>query len=146
MKNWILKITGLGLFAVAVVATPIASHAQDATAPAAATTTKKAKKITGMTFSNTKVSAVDTNAMTITVGKHTFNVTSETKLTKDGQPATLADVTVGGKVTAFCKTGTDGKLNATTVDYSTKTASPKKKKATADGAGTTNSVAPTVKN
>jgi hypothetical protein len=128
MKKAILKITALGLFAAAIIATPIASHAQAATTPAAATTTKKAKKITGMTFSNTKVNAVDTNAMTLTVGKHTFNVTSETKLTKDGQPATLADVTAGGKVTAFCKTGTDGKLNATTVSYTTKPVGTKKKK------------------
>jgi hypothetical protein len=142
MEKIILKITALGLFAAVIIATPIASHAQDATTPAATTTTKKAKKITYMTFSDYKVSAVDTNAMTLTVGKYTFNVTSETKLTKDGQPATLADVTVGGKATGFCKTGTDGKLTATTVDYSTKPAGTKKKKksATETAGSTTNSI------
>ena len=140
MKRPILKIV-----LCALLVTPVLSHAQDATTPASATTTKKTKKITYVTFSNYPVSAVDTNAMTLIVGKYTFNVTSETKLTKDGQPATLADMTAGGSATGFGKKGVDGKLNATSVDYSTKPAATikKKKKATA---GTTNSVAPTVKN
>jgi hypothetical protein len=139
MKNTILKITALGLFAAAIVATPIVSRAQDATnAPAAAAPVKKAKKTTAVTFSG-KVTAVDTNAMTLTVGKHTFDITSETKITKDGQPATLADATVGEKATGSYKTVKDGKLSATTVDYSTKAA---KKKKTAAGSTTSTTNTP----
>jgi hypothetical protein len=133
MKNTILKITALGLFAAAIIATPIASHAQDATTPAAATTAKKAKKTAAVAYTG-KVSAVDTNAMTLTVGKHTLDINSETKITKNGQPATLADATVGETATGSYKKGTDGKLTATTVDYSTKVA--KKKKAAASTTST----------
>jgi hypothetical protein len=143
MKNTILKITALGLFAAAILATPMISHAQATTAPAASATTKKAKKATGSVAYTGKVSAVDTNAMTLTVGKHTLVITSETKITKDGQPATLADVTVGEKAMGSYKTGTDGKLTATTIDYSTKAAGAKTKKKAAAGSpgGTTNSAA-----
>lgn len=137
MKNTILKITALGLFAAAIVSTSMISRAQDATnAPANTAPAKKAKKTGSVAFTG-KVSAVDTNAMTLTVGKHTLDITSETKITKDGQPATLADATVGEKAMGSYKTGTDGKLTATTVDCSTKAA--KKKKPAAASTTSTNS-------
>jgi hypothetical protein len=138
MKKTFLKITALGLFAAAVVATPAIAFGQDATnAPATsdqAAPVKKNKKSGALAF-NGKVSAVDTNAMTFTVGKHTFDVTSETKITKEGQPATLADATVGETASGTYKKGADGKLTAATVSYSTK-ATTKKKKKTAAGSST----------
>jgi hypothetical protein len=69
------------------------------------------------------VSLVDTNAMTFTVGKRTFNITSETRITKNGEPATLEDIAVGDKVGGAYKKDDDGKLNATTVRDGKKTTS-----------------------
>ena len=126
MKN-ILKIS---LFAAAIVAAPAMSYAQDAAtnAPAAAadqTAPAKPKK-QGLVFRGT-VSAIDTNAMTLTVKARTFAITSDTKITKDGQPATLGDGVVGEPVAGAYKKGEDGKLNAVTVHFGAK----KKKDASA---------------
>jgi len=123
MKN-IVKIS---LFAAAIVAAPAFSRAQDMTnqapavtpaAPAAApdqTTPAPVKpKKQGLVFKGT-VSAVDTNAMTLTVETRTFDITSDTKITKSGEPATLSDIAVGDKVSGAYKKSEDGKLNATTV-------------------------------
>ena len=54
------------------------------------------------------MTAVDTNAMTLTVGKRTFNMTSETIVTKDGKPAVLADGVVGEPVRGSYKKNADG--------------------------------------
>ena len=143
MKKAILKIAALGLFAAAIVAAPMASHAQDATnTPAASAPAKKGKKTGALTYTG-KVSAVDTNAMTLTVGKRTLVITSETKITKDTQPATLADAVVGQTAAGSYTKGADGKLTATTVELSTKAAGTKKKKKAAAGntGGTANSAA-----
>ena len=67
--------------------------------------------------------AVDTSAKTLTVGTLTLQITSDTKITKDGKPATLADGVVGEPVSgAYTKTA-DGKLNAVVVHFGAK---PKK--------------------
>ena len=122
MKKNILKITACTLFAAAIIATPALSRAQDAStnAPAAApdqTTPPPAKH--KLVFRGT-LSAVDTNAMTLTVETRTFVITSDTKITKNGQPATLSDGVVGQPVSGAYKTGDDGKLNATTVHFGAK--------------------------
>ena len=67
-----------------------------------------------------KLAAVDTKAMTLTVGKLTLQVTSDTKITKDGQPATLADGVVGEPVGGAYNKADDGKLNATVVHFGAK--------------------------
>ena len=113
MKNNIAKITLFSLIAAALVAVPSVSRAGDATnAPAA--TTPAPKKHAGTPFHG-KVVAVETNAMTFTVGTMTIAITSETKITKDGQPAVFADITVGEAVRGSYKKDDAGKLNATTV-------------------------------
>jgi hypothetical protein len=128
MKN-ILKIS---LFIAAIVAAPALSRAQDTTtnAPAvapdqAAPAPAKLKK-QGFVFRGT-VSAIDTNTMTLTVETRTFDITSDTKIMKDGQPATLGDGVVGEPVSGAYKKGGDGKLNATSVRFGAK----KKKEAAA---------------
>ena len=45
-----------------------------------------------------KVASVDASAKTLTVGKRTIKVTDQTKITKQGAAATMADITVGEKV------------------------------------------------
>lgn len=136
MKKNILKITAVGLLTAFIVGTPALSRAQDAdtNAPSATPAPAKQKKQT-IAFRGT-VSAIDTNAMTLTVETRTFDITSATKITKDGKPATLSEGVVGGPVTGAYKTGDDGKLDATTIRFGGKAAVKKKKEtAAAGGAG-----------
>jgi len=144
MKRTILKITALSLFAAAIAAAPTVTRAQDATnTPMAAdqafvqTTNApvKHKKHDTMPFHG-KLSAIDTNAMTLTVGTHTFEITSETKITKDGQPAVLSDGVVGEMARGAYKKGADGKSSATSVHFGAKSAG-EKKKANPDSTGST---------
>jgi hypothetical protein len=115
MTKYISRITVLGLLAAALIALPALSRAEDAGTNAPA----KPGKHAGLVFRG-KVSAIDTKAMTLTVETRTFAVTSDTKITKDGKPATLADGVVGEPVGgAYTKTG-DGKLNATTIHFGVK--------------------------
>jgi hypothetical protein len=117
MKKQIVKLT-LSLFATAIIAAPVISCAQDTStntpAAPAQTAPAKPKKHEGLVFHGA-VSAVDTKAMTLTVGKRTFEVTSATKITKNGQPATLSDIAVGDQVGGAYKKTDDGKLTATTI-------------------------------
>jgi len=118
MKKNILKITACTLFAAAIIATPALCRAQDASTNAPDQTTPPAKH-NKLVFRGT-LSAVDTNAMTLTVETRTFVITSDTKITKNGQPATLGDGVVGQPVSGAYKTGDDGKLNARTVRFGAK--------------------------
>jgi hypothetical protein len=131
MKRQVLKITILSLFAAAIVAAPALLRAQDTSTNTPAASTPKHKH--GAPFHGT-VSAMDTNAMTLTVGKLTVQVTSETKISKDGKPATLADGVVGERASGYYKKDADGKLNATTIHFGSK------KKETSDAGSSTNSV------
>jgi hypothetical protein len=78
-----------------------------------------------------KVSEVDTNAMTLTVGKRTFEITSETRINKGGEPAILSDIVVDDRVGVAYKKA-DGQFDAITINV-------KKSKKT-DGETNTNSV------
>jgi Ni/Co efflux regulator RcnB len=147
MKKMMLKITALSLFAAAMVAASASVRAQDTmstNAPVVADQTSiqstnapvKHRKHDRLVFHG-KLSAIDTNAMTLTVGERTFEITSETKITKDGQPATLSDGVVGEAVGGAYKKSADGTLTATSVHFGAK----KKKPTNADSMGsTTNSV------
>ena len=107
MKKTILKIAAAMLLGTAIIAIPTASRADDTNTPAAAGPAKFYGKMT----------AVDTNAMTFSVGDQTFTVTSESHLTKDGKPATIADATVGEPARGTYTTGSDGKLDITKVRF-----------------------------
>jgi len=112
MKKNLVKIALLGLVTATLVAAPTFSRGQDATnAPAAA---PKAKKNNGLPFHG-KLAAVDTTAQTVTVGSLTISITSATKITKDGQKATLADFVVGDTVGGSYHKDADGKLIAATI-------------------------------
>lgn len=124
----------LTLCAAAILVVPALSRAQDqstaSAAPAtpAATTNLPAKKRAApatLPFRGT-VTALDTNAMTLTVGQRTFNVTSETKITRDDKPTVLASGTVGEPVRGACKKTAEGKLDATTIRFGEAKPSPKK--------------------
>jgi hypothetical protein len=143
MKKTLLKILALSLLAAAIIAAPTIIHAQDATnAPAASDQPAPIKhKKHDITPFHGKLSAIDTNAMTLTVGERTFEITSDTKITKDGQPAILADGVVGEMAGGAYKKSADGKLTATSIHFGAKS-NGEKKKANPDSMGSsTNSMA-----
>jgi len=123
MKNQLLKTVLFSLVAAALVTLPVVSHAQDSTNTPADTAPAKPKKIPF----HGKAAAVDTAAMTITVGTMVINVTSETKTSKNGKPATLSDIVVGDMVSGSYVKGADGKLSASSLHDGLKA---KKKKST----------------
>jgi Cu/Ag efflux protein CusF len=121
MKKNLVQFTIASLFAVAIVSLPLAGRAADTNAPAAEQTAPaKVKKPREIMSFHGKLAAIDTNAMTFTVGKRTFAVTSETKINKDGKPATLSEAVIGESVGGAYKKGEGDKLNATTVHFGTK--------------------------
>lgn len=107
------KYIALSALTVAAwLAAPASASAQDAAPTNAPAATAPAKKH-GLPFHG-KVTAVDTTAMTVTVGSKTYKVTSATKISKLNQPATLADIPVGETITGSYKE-VEGKLNASTI-------------------------------
>jgi hypothetical protein len=123
MTNNISKITILSLFTAALVAMPGLSRAEGTNAPASPDQTAQATRKNNPPFHG-NLKAVDTTAKTITVGTLTLQITSDTKVTKDGKPATLSDAVVGEPVGGSYTKTADGKLNAVTVHFGVK---PKKK-------------------
>jgi hypothetical protein len=67
-----------------------------------------------------KLAAVDKVAKTIKVGESIYQITSETKITKAGKSATLADGVVDEPVSGYVKPAGDGKMTATTVRFGAK--------------------------
>lgn len=138
MTKSILKISLLTLVAAAITAAPAQLLAQNsnkapvinkAAASKAAVATKPAvpdkqappagKKLVPGPFRG-KLAAVDQAAKTIRVGKRTFQITSETRMKKDGKPATLDQGVVGEIVSGYVKPTKDGKLAATVVTFGPK--------------------------
>jgi hypothetical protein len=127
MKKQMTKISILTLCAAAILAVPALSRAQDTTnAPAASEKTPPAKKHAGVLPFRGNLTSVDTNAMTFVVGTRTFQVTSNTKITKDDKPAVLADGATGQPVSGSYKKNDEGKLDAVTVHFGGKVAGKKK--------------------
>jgi len=118
MRTAMLKIAVLILFTGVLVAAPAFSGADDTT-PTTNPTTKPDS--VGPTKFYGSVTAVDATAMTFSIGDQTFTVTSETQMTKDNKPATLADAVVGEPARGSYTEGSDGKLNVTKVRFGKKT-------------------------
>jgi len=126
MKTNLVKLALAGLFATTLLVTPTLRAADtDTNAPAAESPKPKKHSLTPF---HGKLVSVDTNAMTFVVGKRTFAVTSETRITKDGKPATLADGVVGENAGGAYKKGDGETLNATVVNFGGKAEKPKKEK------------------
>jgi hypothetical protein len=118
------KLNLPGLLAAALLAMPVLVSAQDANtnAPAASdqTTTTKPQKHGVIPFHG-KLSAVDANAKTLTVGNRTFQVTADTKMFSNGEPAALSDGVVGEPVRGAYKKTEAGLLEVVTVHFGAKT-------------------------
>jgi len=121
MTKKISQITVLSLLAAALAALPALSRAEGTNAAAASgqALQPRLRKLDTLPFHG-KLSAVDTNAATLTTGEMVIHVGSDTKITKDGKPATLADGVVGETVAGACLKAADGKLNATVVHLGAK--------------------------
>lgn len=112
----------------ALIAAPAAIRAENAPAGksnSAEAAAPAAKKHT-LPFHG-KVAAVDAKAMTIKVGKMTLNITSETKINKNGKPAIFSDISVGEVVRGSYRKDGDGKMNVTLIQVGPKAESKKPK-------------------
>src|SRR5438445_12484669 len=107
----LMKTVFENVFAVAALTALLACGAPGARAAEGANEksaqpTKPERKPKSIPFHG-KVTALDTAAKVITLeGKEksrTFQITSETRITKDGKPAVLKDVTVAGSVSGRAK-------------------------------------------
>lgn len=131
MKTNMLRIAIVSLIATIVTAAPLQGIAQDTKKekPAAAEKQEpaKAQKKDARIPFHGKLAAVDKKAKTITVGERTFQVTSDSKLSKGGKPATLDDAVVGEEVGGNYLKGDDGKMNAKTVRFGPKPEATAKK-------------------
>jgi hypothetical protein len=128
MTTSIARLTLLAFISAALASAPVRSQAQttnkapvDKAASQGAEATKPEKPGKAGPFHG-KLAAVDKVAKTITVGKRTFQITSETRIKKTGKPATLDDGVVGETVSGYVKPASDGKLAATTVNFGPKPA------------------------
>ncbi len=83
--------------------------------PATNAPAKPKKPRTTLTVTG-KVVNVDTNVMALTIGKHTYDVTSATRITKAEKPAVLSDIAVDDKVTVVYKKAGDKLIAATVSD------------------------------
>ena len=129
MKKHIAKFSMLTLCAAAILAAPASSSAQAITnAPAAPVRKPAAAPSSGASSFHGVLTALDTNAMTLTIEKRTFDMTSETIVTKNGKPAVLAEGAAGDQVSGTYKKSTGGKLDAVTVRFSDATGGKAKEK------------------
>ncbi len=72
-----------------------------------------------------KLTAVDRAKRTITVGSRLFYLTSETRLTRAGQPATLDDGVIGEETAGAYRKRPDGTRQAVSVRFGPKVPGPK---------------------
>jgi hypothetical protein len=129
MTTSITRLTLLVFISAALASAPLQSQAQttnkapvDKTAGSQGAEATKPEKPGKAGPFHGKLAAVDKVAKTITVGKRTFQITSETRIKKAGKPATMDDGVVGETVSGYVKPASDGKLAATTVNFGPKPA------------------------
>jgi hypothetical protein len=125
------KFPLLGLMALALAALPLsAAEKTEKSADKAKKETpersmsKAEKSGQPVPFRGTLTAKTDAS---ITVKERTFEVTSETKITKDGKPATMADGEIGKEV-AGRYLNHEGKLTAKSIRFGAKPEAPEKEK------------------
>jgi hypothetical protein len=125
MMKSALRFGALSLLVAALASSPAQLLAQTTNNPAAAKKTSVAKKDAATKSKaahpfHGKLAAVDKIAKTIKVGESVYLITSATKITKDGKPATLEDGVVGEPVSGYVRPTEDGKMPATMVRFGAK--------------------------
>jgi hypothetical protein len=116
-----LRMLSTGLLAAAMVLAPALGLAQEKpkAPPGSNAEEKPAPAARPIPFRGT-VAAVNKGAKTVTVGERVFHISSETKVVKNDQPATLDDVSVGDVIAGNYLKGDDGKLTAKMVRFGPK--------------------------
>lgn len=123
------QIALFALVAAALIAAPAVLRAEDKPAnQEPGQSAEHAPKKKGVTPFHGKVAAVDATAATLTVGNTTVNITSDTKIVKDGKPATMADIKVGEKISGAYKKDESGKMNAVSIHIGDKPEKAENKK------------------
>jgi hypothetical protein len=119
----------LCLCAAAVAFAPVSSRADGTNAPAPSKPAAPAKPKKKATAFSGQLTAVDTNAMTLTVTNLTLFITSTTTMKIGSAPAIVKDMAtnIGITTSGTYKLSDDGRIEAVTVNLKPKPA-PKKKK------------------
>lgn len=118
-------MSAVSLLAAALAGLPLQALSQTTNKPTAvkkssgAKSESAAKKKSAHPFRG-KLASVDKTAKTIKLGESTYLITSQTKITKAGKPATLDDGVVGEDVSGYAKPTEDGKMAATSVRFGPK--------------------------
>ena len=125
MIKAILRMGAVSLLAAAIAGLPVQLLAQSTNNPTPAKKSVAGKKESAAKTKAAhafrgKLAAVDKTAKTIKMGESVYQITSETKITKAGKPATLEDGVVGEPVTGYAKPTENGKMIATTVRFGAK--------------------------
>jgi len=127
MMNSILKTGAATLLALAIIGAPAQLLAQTTNALPPAKKSSTAKKTDAKTDKQTaahpfhgKLAGVDKVAKSIQIGKTTYYVTSETKITKGTERATLNDGVIGEEASGYVKPGDGGKMVATSLRFGPK--------------------------
>lgn len=110
----IKQIALFTLIATALMATPAIMRAQDQPSQipvAAQKSAPAAKKHRHLPFHG-KIAKVDMTAKTVTVGHTVLHVSSQTRITQNGKPATASDLAVGEKISGSYVKDEDGTHNA----------------------------------
>lgn len=118
----ILRSSVVGFVAVAMVGGPaqlLAQNTNKAAKPTKAAAEKKEpaksdKKRSAHPFRG-KLAGLDRTAKSIQIGKSTYYVTPETRITKGGKPATFEDGVIGEEAGGYAKPGAGGKMLATSL-------------------------------
>jgi hypothetical protein len=126
MKSIISRLALAGLLATLVVGLTVQVQAQDKPAKkpdssAAATKTKGGGGVPG----KGTIDAIDKSAKTIKVSDKTYQITSATKITKAGKPATLDDAKVGDEVGLYYKKTDSGAMELISLRVGPKPETPK---------------------
>ena len=128
MKAKIPLITAACLAACALCASPAFAKGKQSPAPEASASPDASAKTTAKPARpipyHGKVASVDAAAKTFTVGKRTIKVTDETKITKEGAAATMADIVADEQVRGSYWKKEDGTLEAKSVKLGVKSAKP----------------------
>lgn len=119
-----MKILTIILFTATFVATSVTSIvAADNATPAI----KNAAPARAIPFRG-QIDSVDKQAKSFKINDRIFHVTGETRIMKDGKPATFTDITVNQSASGQYREGADKNLNVVSLRIGMRPASPGKPK------------------
>jgi hypothetical protein len=118
MRQLMFRMMFVVMFSGALVTTPAFSLGDESATTQPAATQPTAA---GPTKFYGVVTAVDTTANTFSIGDQTYQITSESQMTKADKTATLADAVVGEPARGSYTADASGKMSVTKVRFGKKT-------------------------